>query len=125
MADDLTALIDRQDRFEGRMTALEGTVKEEAALRAKMDVELSKITQALHAQKLSLQALHDTQSNHTRRLTIMEDDLRTVKDGVKGLKHDVGDLTQDVNGLKYEITGLKREVLTGIQMITEQLNRLN
>jgi chromosome segregation ATPase len=170
MADDQTALIGRQDRLEGRMTALEGTVREEATLRAKTDLELSKITHALRAQKLSLQALHDTQSDHTRRLTIMEDDLRTVKDDVKvlkrdvsGLKDDVKILKQDVSGLKDDVKVLKRDVsglkddvkilkqdvsglkddvkilkqdvsglkqdsgkvLAGIQVIIEQLNRLN
>lgn len=139
MADDLTALIDRQDRLEGRMTALEATVKEEATLRAKTDLELSKITLTLSAQKFSLQALHDTQSDHTRRLTIMEDDLRTVKRDVKDLKQDVGILKQDVGILKQdvgalkqdvgilkeEVGTLKKEVLTGIQTIIEQLNRFN
>jgi chromosome segregation ATPase len=132
MADDQTALIDRQDRLEERMTALEGTVKEEATLRAKTDLELSKITQALRAQKLSLQALHDTQSDQTRRLTIMEDDLRivkkdvgTLKKDVSGLKKDVGTLKKDVSGLKEDVSGLKMEVLAGIQTIIEQLNRPN
>ena len=92
MADEMTVLRDRQDRLEGRVERLEVTVEQqaatierEAALRAKMDEDLSNVTQTLKAHGRSLQALHDTQQDHTRRLTRIETDLATVKIGVHAI----------------------------------------
>lgn len=80
MAGGMSDLRDRQDRLEGRVGALEATVEREAALRARMDEDLSKVTETLRAHGRSLQALHDTQQDHTRRLTRIEDRLGHVED---------------------------------------------
>ena len=54
-----------------RVDAIEG-------LRAMMDRDLADIKQRMDAQDLLLQALHVTQSNHTQRLTRIEDSLGRV-----------------------------------------------
>lgn len=92
MTDDLADMHDRQDRLEGRVAVLEATVKEEAALRAKMDSDIGEMKATQNAHTRSLQALHDTQSDHTRRLTRIEDrvgrladDLADVRVGVHAI----------------------------------------
>jgi septal ring factor EnvC (AmiA/AmiB activator) len=54
-----------------RVDAIEG-------LRAMMDRDLADIKQRMDAQDLLLQALHVTQSNHTQRLTRIEESLGRV-----------------------------------------------
>lgn len=86
MVDEMTVLRDRQDKLEGRVAVLERTVEREAglrareaALRAKMDEDLSNVTETLKAHGRSLQALHDTQQDHTRQLTRIEGRLGNVE----------------------------------------------
>jgi septal ring factor EnvC (AmiA/AmiB activator) len=79
MTDDLTEMRGRQDRLEGRVTVLEATVKEEASLRAKMDSDLGEMKATLIAHKHSLQALHDTQTDHTKRLTRIENRVENIE----------------------------------------------
>ena len=68
MADDLTTLRNRQDGLEGRMAQLEVTVEREASLRATMDEDLSNNAETLKAHRALLQALHETQQEHTATL---------------------------------------------------------
>ena len=68
MTDDLTALRNRQDTLEGRVAQLEVTVEREASLRATMDEDLSNSAETLKAHKALLQALHETQQEHTATL---------------------------------------------------------
>jgi hypothetical protein len=51
MADEMTALRDRQDKLEGRAERLEVIVEREAMLRARMDEDQSKVTETLKAHK--------------------------------------------------------------------------
>lgn len=96
MTDDgLTDLRERQDRLEGRMSDLESTVEREATLRAAMDSDLSK----LRAHERSMQSLHDTQADHTRRLTRIEDDLKVVKGDVAELKEGLGTVKIGVHAI--------------------------
>jgi chromosome segregation ATPase len=96
MADELTALRDRQDKLEGRVERLESTVEREAMLRAKMDEDQSNVTATLKAHGRSLQALHDTQQDHTRRLEdhtrLLEDHTRLLEDHTRRLTRIEGDL---------------------------------
>ena len=68
MADDLTTLRNRQDGLEGRVAQLEVTVEREASLRATMDEDLSNNAETLKAHRALLQALHETQQEHTSTL---------------------------------------------------------
>jgi chromosome segregation ATPase len=100
MTDDLAELRDRHDKLQGRVTVLEVTVKEEAALRAKMDSDLGDMKTTLNAHTRALQAVHDTQSDHTRRLTRIEGDVATLKDDVGTLKEDVGSLKEQMRDVR-------------------------
>jgi hypothetical protein len=68
MADDLTTLRNRQDGLEGRTAQLEVTVEREASLLATMDEDLSNNAETLKAHRALLQALHETQQEHTSTL---------------------------------------------------------
>jgi hypothetical protein len=68
MADDLAALRSRQDSLEGRVEQLEVTVEREASLRATMDEDLSNNAETLKAHRALMQALHETQQEHTATL---------------------------------------------------------
>jgi septal ring factor EnvC (AmiA/AmiB activator) len=61
-----------------RLAALTGRVDGIEGLRAMMDRDLADIKQRMDAQDLLLQALHVTQSNHTQRLTRIEDTLAAM-----------------------------------------------
>lgn len=81
MADDLENPGEWRDTVDARLSTLEARVDEEARLRAAMDEDLSH----LHVERNMLQALHDTQGDHTKRLTSLE----TKMDAVKGTLDEV------------------------------------
>jgi predicted nucleic acid-binding Zn-ribbon protein len=62
-----------------QVTALTARVDAVEGLRAMMDRDLADIKQRMDAQDHLLQALHITQSNHTQRLTRIEDTLSRVE----------------------------------------------
>ena len=95
MAGDLMNMRDRQDRLEGRVAVLESTVEQEATLRAGMDEELS----GLKAQKKMLQALIDTQSDHTKRLTRVEDRLGSVENRLGSVEEEIGTVRIGVHAI--------------------------
>jgi len=95
MAGDLMNMRDRQDRLEGRVAVLESTVEQEATLRAGMDEELS----GLKVQKKMLQALIDTQSDHTKRLTRVEDRLGSVENRLGSVEEEIGTVRIGVHAI--------------------------
>jgi hypothetical protein len=89
MADDLEHSAKWRNEIEERVSTLESTVGEQARLRAVMGEDLTR----LHVERDLLQALHDTQSDHTRLLTKLEtgqeelrQELRTVHIGVEVIR---------------------------------------
>jgi chromosome segregation ATPase len=78
MADDLADSGKWRDRVETRLGKLEASVEEQARLRAAMDEDLRK----LHVERKMLQAIQDTQSDHTRRLTTLESKVDTLESKV-------------------------------------------
>ena len=80
MPSELGEFRERQDGFDARLTTVEETVQTESRLRAAMDRDISDIKVEQRAQRGLLQALADTQSDHTMRLTRIEGRL----DGVEG-----------------------------------------
>jgi chromosome segregation ATPase len=103
MADEMTVLRDRQDRLEGRVTVLEASVEREAVLRAQMDEDQSNITQTLKAHTRSLQALHDTQQDHTRRLTGIEGRLTNVEVRLGNVEDDLRDVKVELGDVKIGV----------------------
>ena len=118
MADEMTVLRDRQDNLEGRMTRLEGTVEREAALRAKMDEDQSNIAATLRAHTRSLQALHDTQQDHTRRLTGIEGRLGNVEGRLGNVEVRLGTVEVRLGTVEDDL----RDVKIGVHAILDLLN---
>lgn len=100
MSDDFSDIRDRQDRLEGRVTHLEAKVEREAGLRAAMDRELGTISAKLGAQQRSLNALAEVQSDHTRRLTRIEDRLTGVEGRLDNVEADLVTVKGDLVTVK-------------------------
>ena len=67
---------DELDRIRERLTALENRMDSESGLRAMMDLDQASLTVRLDAQDNLLRALAITQSDHTSRLTRLEEGQR-------------------------------------------------
>jgi septal ring factor EnvC (AmiA/AmiB activator) len=67
-----------------QLAALTARVEADESLRAMMDRDLADIKQRMDAQDHLLQALHITQSNHTQRLTRIEDTLSRIETEFRG-----------------------------------------
>ena len=67
-----------------QLAALAGRVDGIEGLPAMMDRDLADLKHRMDAQDLLLQALHVTQSNHTQRLTRIEDSLGRVEADFRG-----------------------------------------
>jgi hypothetical protein len=65
-----------------RLDALENRMGSEAGLRAMMDLNQAALTARFDAQDHLLRALAITQSEHTRRLTRLEDGQQRLEGGV-------------------------------------------
>jgi hypothetical protein len=72
-----------------QLAALAGRVDGIEGLRTMMDRDLADLKQRMDAQDLLLQALHVTQSNHTQRLTRIEDSLGRVETDFRGKLHTI------------------------------------
>ena len=103
MAEEMTVPGDAHARLEGRVTVLERTVEREAALRVKMDEDQSDITATLNAHGTLLQALHDTQQDHTRRLTRVEDRLTGVEGRLGNVEVRLGNVEDDLGVVKEKL----------------------
>jgi chromosome segregation ATPase len=80
LTDDLEDFTQWRGSVEERLGTLESKVETEAHLRATMDSDMGKLHAEFRAQRSMLQALHDTQQDHTARLTKVEDRLVKVED---------------------------------------------
>jgi septal ring factor EnvC (AmiA/AmiB activator) len=72
------------DELRDQLAAMAARVDHADGLRAMMDRDLADIKQRMDAHDLLLQALHVTQSNHTQRLTRIEDALGRVESEFRG-----------------------------------------
>jgi chromosome segregation ATPase len=112
MNDDFSDIRGRQDRLEGRVTQLESKVELEAGLRAAMDRELGTISAKLTAHQRSLNALQAVQSDHTKRLTRIEDRLTGVEGRLDSVEADLvivkGDLVTVKTGVHAILDLLER-----------------
>ncbi len=113
MTDDLEDPQQWRDSIEARVGTLEETAKTEARLRAAMDFDMGKMQAEFRAQRSMLQALHDTQQDHTRRLTNVESELVNVKDRLT-----------NVEGELVNVKGALDLVRVGIETIHGKLDLL-
>jgi chromosome segregation ATPase len=147
MPDDFDAIRERQHRTEGRVIALEDDARIRARAFADMDRDVSDLKVQYGKQKQMLQAVGDTLSDHTMRLTRLEgkvddhtqrlirletkvDGLETKVDGletkVDGLETKVDGLETKVDGLQTEMTQVKTKlglVHAGVDTIIGMLNK--
>jgi chromosome segregation ATPase len=140
VADDFDAIRERQDRTEGRVIALEDDARIRARAFADMDRDVSDLKVQYGKQKQMLQAVGDTLSDHTKRLTRLEekvDDhtqrlirLETKFDGLEtkfdGLETKFDGLEARVGGLETNMAQVKTKlgvVHAGVDTIIEMLNK--
>ena len=95
---------DELDRIRERLTALENRVESEAGLRAMMDLDQATLTRRFDAQDKLLRALIVTQSDHTARLTRLEE----------GQHHHTEILGRHIQALDLVQAGI-RDILTLLQ----------
>jgi len=81
---------DEFSHLEQRVTRLEDRVESESGLRAMMDLDQSRVIARLDAQDRLLQALANTQRDHTARLSRLEDGQQRVEEGQRQLVQTVG-----------------------------------
>src|SRR5215475_2168712 len=99
----------RRDEFSDlgqRVTRLEERVEAESGLRAMMDLDQSRIMARLDAQDRLLQALADTQSDHTARLTRVEEGQLRLEEGQLRLEEGQQQLVQTVGTVKDGIESI-------------------
>jgi peptidoglycan hydrolase CwlO-like protein len=90
-------------RLEHRVTQLEDTVETESGLRAMMDHHQARLTTRLDAQDRLLRALTVTQSDHTTRLTRLEDGQQRLEAGQQRLEERSLDLERVVGHVREGI----------------------
>jgi hypothetical protein len=76
VTDDLEGFAQWRDEIETRVGTLEVTIETEADTRAKMDKDMSDLKLEFRAQRSLLQALQETQSDHTAMLRAHGETLR-------------------------------------------------
>ncbi len=73
---------DELEEIRQRLDTLESRLNSESGLRAMMDLDQASLTMRLDAQDNLLRALSITQSDHTSRLTRLEESQRRLEDAV-------------------------------------------
>ena len=113
MNNDLEDFARWRGAIEARVGRLEAKADEQAfatrrqeGLRAAMDEDVSKVQVEFRAQRGLLQALHDTQSDHTRRLSKLESG------------------QQELTARLTSVEGTLQKVHVGVQAIHDKLDRL-
>jgi archaellum component FlaC len=88
-----------------QLAALNGRVDGIEGLRAMMDRDLADLKQRMDAQDLLLQALHVTQSNHTQRLTRIEESLGRVDEALGRVDEALGRVDEALGRVETDFRG--------------------
>jgi chromosome segregation ATPase len=113
MADDFEDFAQWRGGVDDRLGRVETKVETEAHLRATMDTDMGNLHAEFRAQRAMLQALHDTQQDHTARLTRVEDRLSNVEDGLDRVEDRLG-----------SVEGALQMVRVGVEAIHGKLDTL-
>jgi hypothetical protein len=89
---------DELDSIRERLTALENRMESESGLRAMMDLDQASLTVRLDAQDNLLRALAITQSDHTSRLTRLEDSQRRQGEALGRVEAGIRDILALLQG---------------------------
>ena len=104
---------DELDELRRRLDTVESRLDSEPGLRAMMDHDLAKLTVRLDAQDRLLRALSATQSDHTQRLTRIEDRLGGLEVRFTGLEEQFGAIVERFG----RVEGTVSRVEVGVQAI--------
>src|SRR5580693_9255922 len=104
---------DELDELRRRLDTVESRLDSESGLRAMMDHDLAKLTVRLDAQDRLLRALSTTQSDHTQRLTRIEDRLGGLEVRFTGLEERFTGLEEQFG----RVEGTVSRVEVGVQAI--------
>ena len=105
MTDELEDFPQWRDEIETRVGTLEVTVETEAPVRAKMDQDMSDLKLEFRAQRSMLQALHETQSDHTANL---RDHTAMLREHTAMLREH-GGILREHGGILRDHTAILRE----------------
>ena len=126
MPDELDAIRERQDRTEGRVIVLEDNARIRARAFADMDRDVSDLKVQYGKQRQMLQAVGDTLSDHTMRLTRLEEKVDDHTQRLTRLETKVDGLETKVDGLQTEVAQVKTKlgvVHTGVETIIDMLKK--
>ena len=110
---------DELDEIPPRLDALENRMDSEAGLRAMRDLDQASLTARFDAQDHLLRALAVTQSEHTRRLTRLEDGQQRLEGGQQRLEGG----QQRLEGGQRKLEGAVGRVEVGLQTILTLLRK--
>ena len=97
---------------DSRLGTLETRVAEQASLRARMDEDMSDLKVEFRAQRTLLQALHDTQQEHSATLS---------EHGVILMEH--GAILREHGAQLTALHAGQQRILVGVDAIREMLDR--
>lgn len=89
---------DELDDIRERLAALEQRLESESGLRAMMDLDQATLTTRLDAQDNLLRALSITQSDHTSRLTRVEESQRNMAEALVRVEAGIRDILALLRG---------------------------
>lgn len=104
---------DELDELRRRLDTVESRLDSESGLRAMMDHDLAKLAVRLDAQDRLLRALSATQSDHTQRLTRIEDRVGGLEVRFTGLEEQFGAIVERFG----HVEGTVSRVEVGVQAI--------
>ena len=109
-----------------RLGTLETRVAEQASLRAQMDEDMSELRVEFRAQRTLLQALHDTQQEHSA--TLREHSAMLSEHGVMLREHGVmlqehGAILRDHSAQLNDLQTGQQRIMAGVDAIREMLER--
>jgi archaellum component FlaC len=120
MTDDFEDFAQWRGGLDDRLGRLETKVETEAHLRATMDRDMGNLHAEFRAQRSMLQALHDTQQDHTARLTRVEDRLGNVEDRLGNVEDRLGNVEDRLDSVE----GTLQLVRVGVEAIHGKLDTL-
>jgi uncharacterized coiled-coil protein SlyX len=102
-----------------RLGTLETRVAEQASLRAQMDEDMSELRVEFRAQRTLLQALHDTQQEHSATLR----DHGAILTDHGAILRDHGAILRDHGAQLNDLQVGQQRIMAGVDAIREMLDR--
>jgi len=133
MNNDLEGFGQWRRTVDSRLGTLETRVAEQANLRAQMDEDMSELRVEFRAQRTLLQALHDTQQEHSATLSehgamLREHSATLSEHGVMLREHGAilrehGAILRDHSAQLNDLRAGQQRIMAGVDAIREMLDR--